>query len=81
MNEILERDILLIASSDFSHYVPPAIGKSKDLKLIDYILLHELVHTKIKNHGPDFWKMLDEITDDKAKVQAKQVRKYSTYTL
>ena len=38
MNEILERDMLLIASSDFSHYVPPAIGKSKDLKLIDYIL-------------------------------------------
>jgi hypothetical protein len=24
-------------------------------KLIDYVLLHELVHTKVLHHGPDFW--------------------------
>lgn len=24
-------------------------------ELRDYILLHELVHTKVKNHGQDFW--------------------------
>jgi predicted metal-dependent hydrolase len=50
-------------------------------ELIDYILLHELVHTKIKNHGPGFWQMLDEKTSGRAKELAKQVRKYSTYTL
>lgn len=49
--------------------------------LIEYILLHELVHTKIKNHGPLFWQKLDELTNFKARELSKQVRKYSTYTL
>ena len=26
--------------------------------LMDYIILHELVHTRVKNHGPAFWKEL-----------------------
>ena len=50
-------------------------------ELIDYILLHELVHTEIKNHGPGFWKRLDGITNHRAKELAREVRKYSTYTL
>jgi predicted metal-dependent hydrolase len=50
-------------------------------KLIDYILLHELVHTKIKNHGPEFWKELDRLTGNQAKELAKQVKKFSTYTI
>jgi predicted metal-dependent hydrolase len=50
-------------------------------ELIEYILLHELVHTKIKNHGPLFWQKLDEITNFRARELSKQVRKFSTYTL
>ncbi|MCK3682762.1 SprT family zinc-dependent metalloprotease [Maribellus sp. YY47] len=49
--------------------------------LIDYILLHELVHTEVKNHGPKFWQRLDEITGHRAKELAGQVRKFSTYIL
>jgi hypothetical protein len=50
-------------------------------ELIEYILLHELVHTKIKNHGPHFWAKLDELTNLRARELSKQVRKFSTYTL
>ena len=29
-------------------------------RLIDYVLLHELTHTKIMAHGPNFWNELDK---------------------
>lgn len=32
-----------------------------DWKLIDYVLLHELTHTKHKHHGADFWDHFEEI--------------------
>ncbi|MDG2344122.1 MAG: SprT family zinc-dependent metalloprotease [Flavobacteriales bacterium] len=30
--------------------------------LVDYVILHELVHTKVKNHSQQFWAMLHEIS-------------------
>lgn len=38
VNDILNKKILLIASSDFSHYVTPEVGEKKDKKVIDKIL-------------------------------------------
>jgi len=40
-------------------------------ELIDYVVLHELVHTRIKNHGHSFWKALDEVVGDARRKRAK----------
>lgn len=37
---------------------------------IDYVLLHELVHTKVLRHGPDFWREMEAVLPN-----VKQVRK------
>ena len=42
--------------------------------LRDYVLLHELCHTRIKNHGPQFWALLNSVTAGNAKIYAKELR-------
>jgi predicted metal-dependent hydrolase len=44
-------------------------------ELQDYVILHELVHTRIKNHGPEFWNRLGAILP-KAKALRRKLRQY-----
>ena len=43
--------------------------------LINYVILHELVHTVHHNHSVSFWNMLDSITG-RAKSLDKELKKY-----
>jgi len=43
-------------------------------RLLDYVILHELVHTVVKNHGAEFWKRLDEVMGCESKGVAKELR-------
>ncbi len=42
--------------------------------LTDYVILHELVHTRHPHHGPEFWKELDRVTEGRSKLLRKELR-------
>ncbi len=44
-------------------------------ELADYVLLHELVHTRIKDHGRLFWSEMDCLVGDGRKM-SKRLKKY-----
>lgn len=46
------------------------------VKLIDYIILHELTHLVHLNHGSGFWQKLNELTNGKAKHLDREVKKF-----
>ncbi len=45
-------------------------------QLCDYIILHELAHTVQKNHGKNFWALLDKVTGN-ARGLDKQLKKFN----
>lgn len=44
--------------------------------LIDYVILHELAHTKVKNHSNDFWNFLESICPN-SKSLDKEMKNYN----
>ena len=45
-------------------------------ELIDYVLLHELTHTRVKDHSPSFWDELEKVCPS-AKEKRKLLKTYS----
>ena len=46
--------------------------------LMDYVLLHELAHTREMNHGPQFYALLNSMTDGMALQLRSQLRSFRT---
>ena len=46
--------------------------------LMDYVLLHELTHTREMNHGPKFWEILNSLTEGKAHTLRAELKKFRT---
>ncbi|HTB48710.1 MAG TPA: SprT family zinc-dependent metalloprotease [Verrucomicrobiae bacterium] len=42
---------------------------------IDYVLLHELTHTRVLRHGPPFWEAMQSVLPDMARLR-KAIRAY-----
>lgn len=42
--------------------------------LVDYVILHELTHTRHRDHSKKFWEALDKLTNGASKILRKELR-------
>lgn len=47
------------------------------LPCLDYVIIHELCHIKVPNHGPRFWKLVSRYVPDHAELR-RQLRNHVT---
>ena len=45
-------------------------------KLIDYVILHELTHTIVKNHSNVFWENLEKVCENSKQLD-KELKNYN----